>query len=116
MAGAGKRQGEDYDVVPSLMDVLKDALESKNRKAKHVGYHIDRDKKTIERYLNRGHFPTGADMDHVVSAVAIETGVDRFELWEEAIQAAKENVKKIGLDPRQEALEAARAVPPPSSD
>jgi hypothetical protein len=110
MAGAGKRKGEDYDVIPSLMDVLRDALEASERKPRHVTYHIDRDKKTIARYLNRDHFPTGAEIDSVVAAVSLEAGVDRLALWREAIQATQDTIKRIGLDPRLEAAEAARAA------
>ena len=52
-----KGKGEDYDVVPSLMDVLSEALAAKGRTAKHVAYRADRDKKDDPALLGSGAFP-----------------------------------------------------------
>lgn len=112
MAG---REGEDYDVVPSLMDVLADAMEREGRAVKHIRYRYDRSEKQIGRYLKREAFPKGADLENFVAAVAIEVGSDRLTLWRRALDAATEETKKLGLDPRREAAEAVQVLPPPYS-
>jgi hypothetical protein len=111
-----KRLGEDYDVIPSLMDALKEALDAKGRKPRHVGYHLESADRTVRRYLDRESFPTGERLDYVVAAAALEAGTNRFALWREAIESAEERIKRLGIDPREEALKAASAPPPPDSD
>lgn len=112
MAG---REGEDYDVVPSLMDVLAAAMESEGRTAKHIRFRYDRSEKQIDRYLKREAFPSGADLENFVAAVAIEVGSDRLTLWRKALDAAAEETRQLCLDPRREAAEAVQVLPPPYS-
>jgi hypothetical protein len=106
------REGENYDVVPALMDVLADAMATKGREAKHIRYRYDRSEKQIDRYLKREAFPKGADLENFVAAVAVEVGSDRLTLWRRALDEATEATRKLGLDPRREAAEAVQVLPP----
>lgn len=108
-------EGERYDVIPSLMIVLADAMASTGREPKHIRYRYDRSEKQIGRYLRREAFPKGADLENFVAAVAIEVGSDRLTLWRKALDAAAAEAKKLGLDPRREAAEAVQVLPPPYS-
>jgi hypothetical protein len=110
-----EKAGEDYDVVPSLMGVLADAMERKGREVKHIRYRYDRSEKQIGRYLRREAFPKGADLENFVAAVAIEVDIDRLTLWRRALDAAAEATRKLGLDPRREAAETVQVLPPPYS-
>lgn len=110
-----EKAGEDYDVVPALMDVLADALMRTGREAKHIRYRYDRSEKQIGRYLKREAFPKGADLENFVAAVAIEVGSDRLTLWRRALDVAAAETKRLGLDPRREAAGAVRVLPPPYS-
>lgn len=111
-----EKEGENYDVVPSLMDVLAEAMEQKGREPKHIRYRYDRSEKQIGRYLKREGFPKGADLENFVAAVAVEVGSDRLTLWRKALDAAADETKKLGLDPRRQAAEAVQALPPRCSD
>lgn len=106
-----KREGEDFDVVPSLMSVLASAMAEKGRTARHIRYRYDRSEKQIDRYLKREAFPKGADLENFVAAVAVEVDSDRLTLWRRALDEATEATRTLGLDPRCEAAEAVQVLP-----
>lgn len=116
MTDKGKRLGEDYDVVPSLMDVLSEAMEERGREARHIRYRFEKHERQIKRYLNRESFPTVLDLENLVAAVAIETGGDRRTYWHRALSAVDDEVTRLGRDPRMDAAAAVQALPSPETD
>lgn len=111
---AGERKGDDYDVIPSLMDVLSEAVEAKSRGKKDIAFVLDLNPKTIGRYFAREHFPTGAELDRFVAAVSVLTGRSRFALWRDAVTAAEKAVRELPSDPQVDA--AAQVLALPESD
>lgn len=89
------KRDQNGDVVPSLMDVLSEAVERAGKD------HIDirpltrrADGKTIgdrqiKRYLAGTHYPTGAGVDAWVRIVAEITKANRFDYWRQAIERAE---------------------------
>ncbi len=126
--GARVNPGDDasHDVVPSLIDLLAEAMgEVEERRGgakaaeRAVADHLDVGPWQIRRYLKkRNSTPPASELDALVTAVAVEAGKQRLELWRQALDGVEERVDARKGDPRQEAAEAASRVPleSPESD
>jgi hypothetical protein len=121
VSAGNPESGESYDVIPSLIDLLAEAMAGVGdrrgiKRAHHdVGGLISRNERTVRGYLDGKRSPVAKELDALVAAVAAEANTDRLELWQRAVDQARASVKQIGLDPRQEAVEAARAARPEES-
>jgi YD repeat-containing protein len=109
---------ENYDLIPSLMDVLRVAIEDARdgRTVKQtytdLGRLINRDERTVRGYLDRTRKPITELVEPFVAAVAAETGSSRARYWQEAaVRMAEVIVDDYrGKDPRVEAMMAAIAA------
>jgi hypothetical protein len=115
-AVAGAKKGDDYDVIPSLMDVLSEAIESRGKTRKQLAFVLEVEPKTIKRYFEWEHFPAGAELDRVVAAASVLTGRSRFALWRDAVKAAEDRVKKLPSDPQLDAARVVLSLPPAESE
>ena len=121
-SGAGH---DDFDVVPSLIDLLAGAMtkveEQRGVKPAHkaIGSHVGVSHRQIRRYLrDRTSSPPAGELDALVTAVAAESGQQRMDFWRQAVATVEHAVDARGGDPRQEAAEAAALAPieEPDSD
>ena len=116
VADDNARQGEDFDVIPSLMDVLSEAMKKRDREAIELAPAMPRHKRTLGDYLKRKRMPPGENIEAVVAAVSVLTDQNRFALWDAAVKKAEERAKRLGDDPRMHDAEAALSAPDPESE
>lgn len=119
--GCGVPAGEsdrDYDVIPSLMDLLSVAVEDVKEKRggvkkahEAIGSHMEKSERQVRRYFEDDSGLTMDELDALVAAVAIESTGDRMGFWHGAIARVDGTITRLGLDPRKEAAEAASALP-----
>jgi hypothetical protein len=115
-AVAAVRKGDDYDVIPSLMDVLSDAVEKTGRTKKDLAFVLGLSPKTVGRYFEWEHFPNGDQLDRVVAAASVLSGEGRFALWRAAVKKAEGRVRELGSDPQIDAAASVLALPSTESD
>jgi hypothetical protein len=113
---AGKKKGDDYDVIPSLMDVLNDAIEKQNRSGKDLAFVLEVGPKTVQRYFDWEHFPSGAELDRVVAAASVLSGRSRFALWRDAVAAAEARANELPSDPQIDSAKTVLEVPGTDSE
>lgn len=107
----------DYDVVPSLMDLLTEAVDrvkserGVKRALEDIGEHMSRSERQVRRYFEDDSGLTLTELDALVSAVAIESNRDRMAFWHDAIATVDKRISDAGYDPRQDPGEAARLAP-----
>ena len=111
-----KRQGEEFDVIPSLMDVLSKAMKDKKREASELERALPKHKRTLSDYLERKRMPVGKNVEVLVAAVSVLTERDRFALWADAVRSARESARRLGEDPRLQDAEVALSAPPSESE
>lgn len=110
--------GGGYDVVPSLIDLLANAMaEAEDRHGvkraqQAVADHLPVGVRQVRHYLReKDSSPPAGELDALVTAVAAEAGKHRLDFWRQALASVETAVETRGGDPWQEAAEAAALLP-----
>lgn len=100
------------------MDLLSEAVDDVKAKRggvkkahEAIGSHMDKSERQVRRYFEDESGITMDELDALVAAVAIESTGDRMGFWHGAIARVDGTITRLGLDPREEAAEAASALP-----